>query len=262
MIGHDADLVGAYVLDALPPDELEAFELHVTTCDACRLEVTQLSAVVDVLPLVVQTSEPSESLRSSIFAAVRADAEAVSETTPRHILAAVPSDRPKIARFRPSMLQSIASIAAALVIVALGTQDFRLEQQISDKNSAAAIDQSVQAAIVSGATESHIPGTALEKSASAILVQPLHANLAYLLVQGLQPTPNQRVYQVWYMRVDKNKLVPRSAGIFSYNGKGVQIVALSPSARGYPLAAVTVEKCLLGCPAPRGPSVLLGKLSA
>jgi hypothetical protein len=262
MIEHDADLVGAYVLDALPPDELEAFELHLTTCDACRLDVTKLSAVVDVLPLVVQTSEPPESLRSSIFAAVRADAAAGSETTPRQILAAVPSTRPKIARFRPSMLQSIIAIAAALVIVALGAQDIHLQQQINDKNSAAGIDQSVQAAIVSGATQSHIPGTAADRSASAILVQPAHANLAYLLVQGLQPTPNQRVYQVWYMKIDKKKLVPRSAGIFSYSGKGVLIVALSQSARGYPLAAVTVERCLQGCPTPRGPSVLLGKLSA
>ena len=55
---HDSDLVGPYVLDALEPDEREAFDVHLKTCASCRAEVAQLSQVVNVLPLTCDSVEP------------------------------------------------------------------------------------------------------------------------------------------------------------------------------------------------------------
>lgn len=44
-----ADLVGAYVLHALPADEQRAFEAHLSECPTCRRETAQLGEVVGLL---------------------------------------------------------------------------------------------------------------------------------------------------------------------------------------------------------------------
>lgn len=49
---HDA--VGAYLLDALPEAEREAFEHHLGTCEACLQEVQELAPVVGLLPRLLE----------------------------------------------------------------------------------------------------------------------------------------------------------------------------------------------------------------
>ncbi|BCB77431.1 hypothetical protein GCM10022251_71000 [Phytohabitans flavus] len=46
---HDAQLLGAYVLDTLDPDERRDVDTHLADCEICRADVVELEAVKDVL---------------------------------------------------------------------------------------------------------------------------------------------------------------------------------------------------------------------
>jgi anti-sigma factor RsiW len=46
---HDTQLIGAYVLGTLDPDERRDIETHIASCAACRAELIELEAVKDVL---------------------------------------------------------------------------------------------------------------------------------------------------------------------------------------------------------------------
>jgi anti-sigma-K factor RskA len=258
---HDSDLVGAYVLDALPLDELEAFEAHLTECESCRQEVAELSRVVEVLPLAVDQVAPPADLRGQILAAI---ADEVGEApVQRPALTAIEGGAPpRRAIARPAPWQTLLAVAAAVVIAVLGWQNLQLQQKVDRLNQNAALAHNVTAAIAAGATQSHIAGTSAQPGAVASLVQPLHQNVAYLIVHGLKPTPPGKVYQIWLVKIRHGQLEPRSAGVFQVSGSAPQIIQIPMSSRGYPAAAVTLEGCPGGCPGPRGPKVLLGQLTA
>ncbi|MDQ7906388.1 zf-HC2 domain-containing protein [Phytohabitans sp. ZYX-F-186] len=46
---HDAQMLGAYVLETLDPDERRGVDAHLAECEICRAEVVELEAVKDVL---------------------------------------------------------------------------------------------------------------------------------------------------------------------------------------------------------------------
>ena len=74
--GHDrwADTAGAYVLGALPEDERTGFEAHVTTCEACRIEVDELAGAADALPASAPAMLPPPALKARIMAEVNREA--------------------------------------------------------------------------------------------------------------------------------------------------------------------------------------------
>ena len=49
---HDrwADSLGAWMLGALPEDEVEGFRAHLDSCAECRAEAESLRVAVDALP--------------------------------------------------------------------------------------------------------------------------------------------------------------------------------------------------------------------
>jgi anti-sigma factor RsiW len=267
---HDIDLVGPYVLDALPPDEVEAFEVHLQGCETCRAEVAELYQVIGVLPLAVESVAPPPALRDRLMAAIAAvegetapAAEAVTPPTLTAVPGGASEPRRRVRQF--SVVPTLVAVAAALLIAGLGIQNLRLQQRIDDQNkavAAAALQQQVTVALANGAVPSHIPGTKAAPAASATLVQPVHGNTAYFIVKGLKASPSNRIYQLWLVKTSQKGLLPHSAGIFTYGGSGATIVKLPISSKGYPLAAVTLEQCPNGCAAPHGVMYLLGKISA
>jgi anti-sigma-K factor RskA len=67
------DLTSAYALDALDPDEAEAYERHLSQCEACREQLAELNETSAALAFGSAAPEPPARLRSSILDA--ADAE-------------------------------------------------------------------------------------------------------------------------------------------------------------------------------------------
>lgn len=257
---EDSDLVGAYVLDALAPDERDAFEAHLEACVDCRHEVLELRRVVDVLPLACEPVEPPDTLRERIMSEVQPEA---TERPPLRPIAgglAEPSVRRR--RFPASTL--FAAVAAVLIL-GLGLWNVKLQHDIDAKQHSIALYQSqlslqqaVEQARSAGAIVSLMPSQQTASAPAAAMVQPPNGGRASFIVRGLPSTPANKVYQLWLIRGG----VPRSAGVFTYQGIEPRTVRLALAASGYSLAAVTVERSPRGSRAPTSKPILSGKLVA
>lgn len=249
---HESDLAGAYVLDALSPEEAAAFEDHLRTCAACRAEVAELSQVVDILPLALDEVEPPAELKERLLA------EAKRAEPARPALTSLEGGAPAAPRPRTFRLpQTLLAIAAALLIAGLGIHDYQLQQQVNSQQ--AQLQKEVVAALAAGALRRPIGGTQYAPGASGAMVQPLHANTAYFVVKGLPATPSDRVYQLWLV---KGK-TPTSAGVFTYNGSGTEIVQVPMATSHFTVAAVTLERGPHGSShGPTSHMLLAGKLTA
>src|SRR5689334_15502989 len=78
MAGAAHDLAAAYVLDALEPRELRAYERHVGGCANCRREVRELGAAAAALALAVPPADPPADLRGRVLADARRPATLVA----------------------------------------------------------------------------------------------------------------------------------------------------------------------------------------
>src|SRR5205823_3982185 len=72
---HVHDLVAAYVLGAVTPDEASLVEEHLATCAACRRLEGELREVAALLPVVAGERTPPPDLKARVMAAVRAEAQ-------------------------------------------------------------------------------------------------------------------------------------------------------------------------------------------
>jgi anti-sigma factor RsiW len=241
----EADMVGAYALDALSPAEEATFEAHLATCAECQAELAELRQVTDVLPLALQPQEPSAALRGRILAAI--------EEPERRQLTALSGGAPRRLTFRPSAL---VGLAAAVVILALGAWNIQLLRSNHQKDTTIAFQRQVTTALAQHATVWQVNGTPASPSASAALVQPRGNKAGYLIVRGLRPTAAGRVYEMWLIRGTS----PLPAGTFRATGS-TQIVPLPRPARGFVATAVTIEP-KRGSKVPTGPKVLIGSLGA
>jgi anti-sigma-K factor RskA len=67
------DLTAAYALDALDPDEAEAYERHLSQCEECREQLAELNGTATALAFATVAPAPPERLRGSILDAVAAE---------------------------------------------------------------------------------------------------------------------------------------------------------------------------------------------
>jgi len=67
------DLTAAYALDALSPDEAEAYERHLSQCEECREQLAELNEGAAALAFGTVAPEPPARLRASILDAAAAE---------------------------------------------------------------------------------------------------------------------------------------------------------------------------------------------
>jgi anti-sigma-K factor RskA len=67
------DLTAAYALDALDPDEAEAYERHLSRCVECREQLAELNETASALAFGTAAPEPPTRLRASILDAAAAE---------------------------------------------------------------------------------------------------------------------------------------------------------------------------------------------
>lgn len=174
-----ADSAGAYVLGALPDDELAAYEAHLAGCEACRAEVDSLQVAVDALPMSAPPVAPPAALKDRIMVEVRREAS---------LLAAAGSDadRPPAERERRRRfsLTLPAPVAAALAAAALAVGVFVGGVVLGGGGGERTVTASVD--------------RALAPRASARV--EIRDGRAVLVVHGLPAPRGGRVYQVWLQR--------------------------------------------------------------
>lgn len=180
------ELLGAYALDAVEPDEREAIEAHLSTCPRCRAEV---DAGREIAAGLAQTGAPApEGVWERIAGAIEGE-----PPPPLRLVPASPPAPPQrssgtgVAR-RAFLV--VAAVAAGLVVVALAAQAIRDPDDSSG--------QDLAAAAASAFDDPDARRGELHDDAGAVLatVAVLPDGNAFLRADDL-PAIDEGVYQLW-----------------------------------------------------------------
>jgi anti-sigma-K factor RskA len=182
---HDrwADSAAAYLLGALPADEVEGFERHLARCPACLEEVDALTPAAHALPSSVQPLAPPPELKARIMAEVEREAALLAAAGPEADRPPAPQPARRRRRWTlPMPRLATAATAAALLIAgaAIGAGVSRLGDSSDPHTVTAAVD----------AKRAPRAGASVEVSGDG----------ATLVARGLPAPPSGRVYQVWIKR--------------------------------------------------------------
>ena len=236
MIAHvDAsELLGAYALDAVEPDEAAAIEAHLETCPRCRAELVSHREVVGLLAYAGQ--EAPEGLWDRVVSRINdADGDADGRTgseprsglsfgsggplEPPHSLRLVRVDRdqaPKGAGTSPkgrrpgwryfTQATSLVAAAAIVVVALLGVEVVRLQDRTNHLSGqiTAMADQPTMADVRKALS---VPGARKVVLASSSTTAPgggdaldaviLPSGDGYLYDSKLSPLTSAQTYQLW-----------------------------------------------------------------
>lgn len=234
---HIVELIPAYALGALDPDELEAVQRHLVACSACQEELSAYSAVVDALPLAALEAAPSPALRDQLMTRVQAPPEAA-------VSRAASSSSPW--RQFADALRGLAAgprwqLAALIVIIALVASNLLLWQRVNEP----AVSTSWRRVILTG--------TEAAPEATGIIYISEDGRNGTLIVDRLPELSQAQQYQLWLIDDGQRS----SGGVFSVPGNGyfaLQIESARPL-RDFGAFGITIEPAG-GSPGPTGERVL------
>lgn len=167
-------LIAGYVLGDLSPEEAAEFERLLVQDPAIAEELAQMQKALEI-PYTPAEVAPPPHLRSVILDNVRT---VNSEIDPP----VVPRSRRKLP------WRSVMEVAAAAIIVALGINNYRLQQAL----------QTAQAETQKYASLTYIlDATKTDSQASATVVVNPNNLEATIAVKNLPPLPPGRVYALW-----------------------------------------------------------------
>jgi hypothetical protein len=211
-MNHDeiAELLGAYALDAVDPDEARTIAAHVEECPRCAAELAEYHEVAGMLAndggdapgelwdrIAAQATRPDGGLSGS-------DAPVAGMAPVRHIDEArtAPSAQAVSSRRSRALRQAgmaVAGVAAALIAL-MAIQVSRLDTRVNHLNALAqraGLSQAVQAALLDpNAKRVTLARSASPGPALAELVL-LPSGTAYLINSHLAALPTDQTYQLW-----------------------------------------------------------------
>jgi len=198
-VNHDeiADLLGAYALDAVEPDEAARVADHVGECPRCAAELAEYHQVVGLLASVGGEAPPGLWDQIAARATRTGAAEGDRPRSPDRERA-----RERGGRGQRTLLRATAAVAgvAAALAVLLGVQVTRLDSRVDHLVALARLhgtSLAVQAALEDPtARRVALTGGTGSNSTLAELVL-LRSGSAYLINDHLVGLPEDRTYQLW-----------------------------------------------------------------
>lgn len=236
---HVTDLIPAYAIGALEPDEVDTVERHLERCPACSAEARLAARIGDELLVAVPPRSAPPQVRERLLAQVRALQAAAAQSEQTATERPEPSTTPRIPRARNPVMRALRA--------ALGQPDS------DDEANRALRDLMLDPESVVYA----VAGTADAPSASARLIGSPRRDIAVLLANGLSAPGAGNAYQVWLLR--DGKPVPNTLFAVDRRGNGVSVVRVGGQLRAFDTVAVTPEP-VSGSPSPTGPIMLAGAL--
>jgi anti-sigma-K factor RskA len=227
------ELIPAYVLGAVPDEEMALIRAHILSCDECLAEADSFAETTSSLSLAVEPVELPSGFADRVVAAATG-----SELAPAQ--QPVTSSQPAKRRFglRWSLVPTAAFVALIIAVSAVSVSLYQTKQTADRQREALA-------AIIEGHRGIDLRGPA---GAVATLVPTDSGSL--FVASGLGEVPDEKTYQLWLMKGD----VPTSAGTFEVS-EGLVMFETSKSINGYTGAAVTIEPAG-GSPGPTGVQVV------
>lgn len=197
------EVLGAYALDAVEPDERERIERHLAECPRCRAEVAEHREVAALLSQTGADAPPGVWDRiaaelSPPAPPMRLEVSAPDDGTPGLVVPEPDAEVVQIERARRRVpartLGAVAAVAACLVAV-LGFLSFdqsrridRLESAVSERT----IEGLANDAVASSELSAQLTGTAGE--AEAVVGS---SGQGFLIMKDVPAPPEGDVYQLW-----------------------------------------------------------------
>jgi anti-sigma-K factor RskA len=252
------DLLVAYALGALEPEEMERVGRLLEERPELRALLAELRATADLLPYGLPEAAPPSELRARVLD------HAVGRT-------ARPAPAPDLGRRLRGWLYALGGLAAAslaALALALGqlgglrAELAQAQQQLAQAQQQLAVAERRVAALdgersaLAQAAAGAVEIGRLEGEAGAATV--LRSEAGELLVAARLPAlaPDQ-VYQLWLIAGDG---APQSGGVFTVDASGFGVIALGPGAPAGVTLAVTAEPAP-GSPGPTSTPLVAGQIT-
>ena len=233
------DLLPAFTLEALDPDEIRAVDAHLKTCPDCRASLEEYRRVSEGLLFVVPPQAPPPRVRAKLIARMAASKKpAASGLRIRPIW--------QLAGGLALAVLLILNISTMVQLQSLQRQQIALTRQLQTSQTALAL-----VAYPEGRTLS-VTGQA---KATGTLVLNSELLSGVLFAWGLDPLDEAHTYQVWLIQPDGRRV---SGGLFRPEPGQPFVSVVIPSSRpfsDFTGLGVTVEPSG-GSPGPTGPRVL------
>lgn len=242
--GSLRQLAAGAALGDLDPDERRVFDAHVRGCTDCTRLSGDLGEVLGDLALAAPALTPPPALRRSIVGEVRAEG--------------IVSARAESARrWRLGAFGLLAAAAVlAVVAVGLGAQTVQLGDQLSATRSELDEQAGAMAVIVDPAHRTaSLSSEPVAAVAEAIVVYRPGSPDAYVMADHLPPTPDGKVYQLWY--ADAAGVHP--LGTYHHDGRHPFLARFGVDLGSSAAAMITLEP-VGGAVGEPGPQVLFGEL--
>ena len=216
------ELLPGVALGSASPAEVREVEEHLATCQE-HGQHGDFRHIADMLPMSIPPVPPRGELKHRLMARVYHDLE------------------PMLLR-RPWWQRTwswAAAAALAVLALGLGLRDWVVSSQL------AAAPVSWQLAPVNAGV-----------TATGALVYVPRQHVATLTLQGLQPLPADRVYEVWLIKAGK----PEAAGVFKPAADGSASTVVKGTPSGFDTVAVTEEPGPQGSAAPSSQPFIAGSI--
>lgn len=237
------DQAYAYVVGALPPAEVSAFEEHLGGCDTCAAEVSALQSITADLSTAVATSPPP-GLRSAVLAAIANVPQSPAATSipaarRRPAAAIAAEERPsRVVPLRRSYSPRLpALLAAAAVIAALGFGGWAWQdRQATQQQLRQATQRTSQLTeLLSAPDVKTVTGRGVVSGITGTVVLSPSRRKAVLVASSLPQLPAGKVYEAWTIVQE-----PVPAATFAPDDAKT-LVPLPPRALAAQSVAITIE---------------------
>lgn len=234
---HVTDLLLAYALDALQPDEASRVAAHLAACSDCYRELLAYQKVADDLALAVPMRRPPPELKQRLMHQIRSSASPARSDS--HL-----SWWQRIVQ--PRLVTPVWQALSVLVIIGLAISNLLLWQRVVQPPPT-----------TPGLYTVRLAGTNVAPGASGVIIMSADGKRGMLIVNGLPNLGQEQVYQVWLKEGDQHT----SAGTFSVSDMGdgwLEITSPDKLLNQYPNFIITAEPAG-GSATPTGDPVLANK---
>jgi len=234
---HDrwADSLGAWMLGALPEDEVEGFRAHLESCADCRADAESLHVAVDALPASTPPMTAPPALKGRLMAVVEREASLLQAAGPEADRAQRSRRRRRFPGLSGLTLRPALALPLVLLLLVVGGGAALLGRTAFDQDARTVVAQ-VNPEIKGSRASLEVDG-----------------DRARIVGTKLPPPPAGRVYQVW---LDRGGKAPEpTSALFSTSRDGSASVDVPGSLDGVRAVMVTDEPSG-GSPTPTGRIIL------
>jgi anti-sigma-K factor RskA len=238
------DMLAAYALDAVEPEDRELIRAHLEGCASCTATVRRLERARDAIPIAIDVVEPPSRLRETILAAASRTGPAVEPRVVAKVSRPPRPARPHPLRAWRSLTAGIA--AAAVIAFALGAGlGLGLGRSLTPGAPATSVVQY------------RLAGSGAMAGASGKVYELKNQGLTLVEFSNLPSLQQDKVYELWLIPAHGN---PIPAGVFTADATGSHVAVLARNLEGLSELAVTVEAGPNGTSAPTQQPELAGNV--